>query len=79
MDDRTISQTTTVMTCTDDWTRLLTREQFDAMFSADLDAPDDDFGDFEPASNAVVMDIASRDVACSRRTTSAYNEIYHVR
>ena len=26
----------------------LTREQFDAMFSADLDASDDDFGRFKP-------------------------------
>jgi len=26
----------------------LTREQFSALFSADLDASDDDFGGFEP-------------------------------
>ena len=31
------------------WTAELTREQFSALFSADLDASDDDFGGFEPA------------------------------
>jgi len=62
-----------------DYCAELTREQFYAMFSVNLDASDDDFGDFEPASNAVMTDITSRDVACSRRTTSAYNTIYHVR
>jgi len=33
----------------DDWTAELTREQFAALFSADSDASDDDFGGFEPA------------------------------
>ena len=31
------------------WTAELMREQFAALFSADLDASDDDFGGFEPA------------------------------
>jgi len=31
------------------WTAELTREQFSALFSADLDASDDYFGGFEPA------------------------------
>ena len=30
-------------------------------------------------SNAVMTDTTSRDVACSRRATSAYNKICHVR
>ena len=32
------------------WTAELTREQFDALFSADVDASNDDFGGFETAN-----------------------------
>jgi len=73
-DDDSTHQISPILTHITDYTggdvyNKLTCEQFSALFSADLDASDDDFGGFEPASNAVMTDITSRDVACSRRTT----------